>query len=38
LPQLRLNENIKNIFDFTMNDIELENYQSHDAIPAKMAV
>lgn len=38
LPQLSLNPSIKDINGFTMDDIRLENYQSHGAIAAKMAV
>lgn len=38
LPTLWLNPDIKNIEDFTMADIRLDNYQSHDAIKAPMAV
>jgi len=38
LPTLRLNPEVKNIDKFTMDDIKLNNYQSHDAIKAKMAV
>jgi thymidylate synthase len=37
-PQLWLNPDKKNIFDFTMDDIHLEGYVSHDAIRAEMAV
>ena len=37
-PQLRLNPSIKDITQFTMADIELVDYQSHDAIKAEMAV
>lgn len=37
-PQLRLNPEIKDITKFTMQDIELINYQSHAAIKAEMAV
>jgi thymidylate synthase len=37
-PQLWLNPEKKNIFDFTMADIRLEGYTSHDAIRAEMAV
>jgi len=37
-PQLWLNPEIKNIDDFKMDDIKLENYQSHPAIKAEMAV
>lgn len=38
LPTLKLNPAIKNIDDFKMEDIELEGYQSHPTIKAKMAV
>ncbi len=38
MPQLWLNPEITDITKFTMADIRLENYQSHDAIKAKMAV
>jgi len=38
LPQLWLNPEIKNIDDFTMEDIKLENYQFHPPIKAEMAV
>ena len=38
LPQLKLNQNIKNIDDFKMEDIELVNYEHHPAIKAPMAV
>lgn len=38
LPTLWLNPEVKNIDKFTMTDIKLVNYQSHDAIKAKMAV
>ena len=38
LPTLWLNPEVKNIDKFTMEDIKLENYVSHDAIKAKMAV
>lgn len=38
LPQLRLNPKIKNINDFTFEDIQLEDYQSHPAIKAPIAV
>ena len=37
-PVLKLNPEIKDIEKFTMADIELVGYQSHDAIKAKMAV
>lgn len=38
LPTLKLNPNVKDLFKFTMGDISLENYQSHEAIKAKMSV
>ena len=38
LPTLWLNPEVKNIDKFNMDDIELKNYVSHDAIKAKMAV
>jgi thymidylate synthase len=37
-PTLRINPNIKNIDRFKMDDIQLVDYRSHDAISAKMAV
>lgn len=38
LPTLWLNPDIKDIFDFTYDDIRVENYQSHPAIKAPVAV
>jgi len=38
LPKLWINPEIARIDDFTMQDIKLENYQSHDSIKAPMAV
>lgn len=40
LPQLVLNKNIKikSIFDFTIDDIEMKNYNSHPPIKGKVAV
>ena len=38
LPNLMLSSGIDNIVDFTMEDIELVDYQCHDAIKAPMAV
>lgn len=38
LPTLWLNPSIKDINGFTMDDIKLENYQSHPSIKAEMAV
>jgi len=37
-PTLKLNPDIKNIDDFKLEDIELENYEHHPPIKAKMAV
>lgn len=38
LPQMRLNPAIKSIFDFRYEDFTLENYSSHPAIKAPVAV
>jgi thymidylate synthase len=38
LPVMKLNPSIKNIFDFKFEDFKLENYQSHQAIKAAVAV
>lgn len=38
LPSLWLNPEIKDIFDFTFDDIRVENYKSHPAIKAPVAV
>jgi thymidylate synthase len=38
LPELKLNPAVKDITGFTMDDVELVNYTSHDAIKAPMAV
>lgn len=38
LPEMQLNKNVKNLFDFTYNDFTLLNYQSHPAIKAPVAV
>ena len=38
LPIMKLNPSVKNIFDFTFEDFTLENYQSHPAIKAPVAV
>lgn len=38
LPQLKLNPSVKDLFDFTFEDFTLENYQSHPAIKAPVAV
>jgi thymidylate synthase len=38
LPTMKLDPSIKNIFDFKFEDFTLENYQSHPAIKAPVAV
>ena len=38
LPTMRLNPNVKSIFDFRYEDFTLENYQCHPAIKAPVAV
>ena len=38
LPQMKLNPEVKNIFDFKFGDFELMNYQSHPSIKAPVAV
>ena len=38
LPTMKLNPAVKNIFEFTFQDFILENYQSHPAIKAPVAV
>jgi thymidylate synthase len=38
LPTMKLNPSIKNIFDYAFEDFTLENYQSHPAIKAPVAV
>lgn len=38
LPAMKLNSSVKNIFDFTFEDFTLEDYQSHPAIKAPVAV
>ncbi len=38
LPQLKLNPEISDIFDFSFDDIKVVNYQSHPAIKAAVAV
>lgn len=38
LPRLRLNPNIKNIFEFTFEDIEIVDYDPHPAIKAEVSI
>jgi thymidylate synthase len=38
LPTMRINPEVKNIFGFTYEDFELENYQHHPHIKAEVAV
>ena len=38
MPKLELNLEVKGITEFTMDDINLINYKSHEAIAAPMAV
>lgn len=38
LPQLKLNPEVTNLFDFTFDDIEIVGYQSHEHIKAPVAV
>ncbi|MGK0255899.1 MAG: thymidylate synthase [Arcobacteraceae bacterium] len=37
-PTMKINNNIKNIFDFKMDDFELVDYNSHESIKGAMAV
>ncbi|MCS7057529.1 MAG: thymidylate synthase [Meiothermus sp.] len=38
LPTVRLNPEVRNLFEFTYEDITLEGYHPHPAIPAPVAV
>jgi thymidylate synthase len=38
LPTMWMNPEVKSIFDFTFEDFELQNYQSHPHIKAPISV
>jgi thymidylate synthase len=38
LPTMHINPEVTDIFDFTLEDFKLENYQAHPHIKAKVAV
>ncbi len=38
LPQMNLNPDVKNIFDFKLKDFELINYQAHPSIKGEISV
>lgn len=38
LPTMKINPSVKDIFDFTFDDFQLENYNPHPAIKAPVAV
>jgi thymidylate synthase len=38
LPTMKLNPNVKNVFDFTYEDFELLNYDPHPLIKGKVAI
>lgn len=38
LPQMKINPQVKNIFDFKFEDFTLENYDPHPHIKAAVAV
>ncbi|CAM9152379.1 thymidylate synthase [Mycoplasma marinum] len=38
LPTVELNKNVKSLFDFTFEDIKLQNYDPHPLIKGKVAV
>ena len=38
LPTMKINPNVKSIYDFKYEDFELENYNPHGRIKGKVAV
>ena len=38
IPQMKINPEVKDIFSFTIDDFELQNYKSHPTIKAPIAV
>lgn len=38
LPTMKMNKEIDNIFDFTIDDFELENYEAHPHIKGEVAI
>jgi thymidylate synthase len=38
IPTLKLNKDVHSVFEFEMNDIELEGYDPHSTIKAPIAV
>ena len=38
LPTLSINDSVKSFYDFSLEDIHLEDYQHHSAISAPVAV
>ena len=38
LPQMKINAEVKSIFDFTIDDFSLENYEAHPHIKAEVSV
>jgi thymidylate synthase len=38
LPVMKINKDVKSIFDFKLEDFVLENYDPHPAIRAEVAV
>ena len=38
LPTMKINPNVKDIFDFVYEDFELENYEAHPHIKGEVSV